>query len=185
MVARSRRQPHLNDLLTESIILVDMHFQASGEHGILLPVRPDQAGATQAGAEQAGADQAGGNQAGIEHEFDLLPQYNALRRELWFLGVLVKKFKQPAPNQKKPLLCWEDQNWERELFDPLEPTGDIDPKKRFFDTVTALNQNHCHPGWLEFDTDGGEVCYWVEGPQAKAFLTARRAGPANLSLAGA
>ena len=132
-------------LLSESVICVDLHFDAAAESGIVLAGPPS-----------------------IE-----LPRYDEASGELWFLGVRIKRLKRPADNQEKFLLCWQDQNWQRMLYDPLPPSGEIDPHKRFFVTLESLNRCHLNPGWLIFKPAGGEKAYWCEGPLAIAYLASR------------
>ena len=140
--------------LTDSVILVDIHYHPSPGSPLIL-------------AET------------VVEEF---PRYDALRRELWFLGVLVKKLRVSSENQETFLNCYEDQGWQRLLFDPLSPNGTTDPHKRFFDTVASLNKRHANPGWVAFQPDGGEKLYWVEGPQAIEHLALRHATPRARAL---
>lgn len=119
-------------LLTESVILVDLHFQTSPQASILVP------------------------HAAIGE----LPRYDAVRRELWFLGLLVKKFRHPAANQESLLKAFDEENWAREIFDPLPQKGETLPSKRLSDTIEALNKHHHTPGLLKFESREGQVVGW-------------------------
>lgn len=96
-------------LLRECVTCVDLHYDASSWPAIVVP----------------------------EPLVSELPLYNPLRRELWFLGLLIKKLRSDAENQIRCLTCYQEQDWQRPLFDPLSPKGVTDPHKRFLDTVEA------------------------------------------------
>ncbi|HQU44021.1 MAG TPA: hypothetical protein PK867_14475 [Pirellulales bacterium] len=159
-VRPAQRSPESSaaSLLTESVIVVDIHYHAPPELRVVL-------------AETLAVE---------------LPRFDALRGELWFLGVLIKRLKGPAENQRTFLRCYQDQNWQRLLFDPLAPNGITDPHMRFFDTVESLNSCHANPGWIEFVPEGGEKVCWTEGPKATAQPALRRPPPtARLAVCGA
>lgn len=146
-------------LLRELIVCVDLHYDASPQSGMLLP------------------------NSFTSHEPRLMvaPYYNVIRRELSYLGVLIKKLRSDAYNQISCFKCFQEQDWEGPVFDPLSPKDAIDPHKRFLDTVDAMNEHHLHPGWLEFLSEGCESMTWEPGPAALALL-ASRGWPAGVRL---
>jgi hypothetical protein len=124
-------------LLTESVIIVDLHFQASPQATLLVPQTA-------------------------------LPRYDPRRRELWFLGLLVKKFRHPSPNQECLLKAFDEENWATAIFDPLPQKGETLPSKRLGDTLEALNSHHQSLGLLRFESRGGQLACWLPGPVAIA-----------------
>lgn len=72
--------------------------------------------------------------------------------------------------------CWwpsKNRIGNEKLFDPLVPDGEIDPHKRFYNTIDALNSGHTTMELIRFSTNGGERVCWVEGPRALRMLAAR------------
>src|SRR5690242_2807181 len=82
-------------LLTESVILVDLHFHPQAESHA-------HAGA---GARR------------------MVPRYNRARRELWFLDLLVKRLRHDADNQQRLCAVFEEEAWAMQIDDPLVPNG--------------------------------------------------------------
>jgi hypothetical protein len=88
------------------------------------------------------------------------PVWDSARQELRFVGILVKQFKVPAPNQETILASLEEEHWPTRIDDPLSPTADIDPKRRLHDTINALNRNQKHR-LIRFLGDGsGQGIRW-------------------------
>lgn len=69
------------------------------------------------------------------------PEWNKDIGELSVGGVLVKKFSQPAANQRRVLDAFQEAGWPRKMDDPLRPDPGIDPKRRLAETVRSLNNN--------------------------------------------
>lgn len=70
----------------------------------------------------------------------LRPNWDSRRRELWFHGRLVKRFKVRSPNQEAILDAFEEENWPPQIADPLSPSPGIDPKRRLHDAIKNLNR---------------------------------------------
>jgi hypothetical protein len=88
------------------------------------------------------------------------PQWDAQRRELRFQGVVVKRFRKPAPNQELILAAFEESGWPPRIDDPLPPHSDIPPTDRLHDTLGRLNRTLRNP-LIRFGGDGGgEGIYW-------------------------
>jgi hypothetical protein len=74
------------------------------------------------------------------------PNYVREDRVLLWQGRLVKQFpRQPAQNQVLVLTAWEEQQFRSPLLDPLPRSDGVDPRKRFHDTIKALNHNQVNP----------------------------------------
>jgi hypothetical protein len=74
--------------------------------------------------------------------------------------VLVKKFKLPAPNQRKVLIAFEEEKWPYRIDDPLPQHPEIDPRRRLHHTLVALNRNHrCEAIRFLGDGSGEGVCW--------------------------
>jgi hypothetical protein len=93
---------------------------------------------------------------------DVLPQWDAKRRELRLSKRLLKRFRVPAPNQEAVLAAFQEEGWPNCIDDPLPPKGDLSPKRRLHDTIKALNRKHCQkPPLLHFLGNGtGESIVW-------------------------
>jgi hypothetical protein len=70
-----------------------------------------------------------------------LPSWDSHRRELYFGGELIKKFKIPSPNQEQILTVFEEENWPVRIDDPLSCLADSDPKQRLRETIRSLIRN--------------------------------------------
>jgi hypothetical protein len=91
----------------------------------------------------------------------IVPQWDAVRKELRFDGLVVKRFKAPAPNQETVLTAFEEEAWPPRIFDPLPPFHDQDPKRRLHDTIVSLNRTLTRP-LIRFSGDGsGEGVRWT------------------------
>lgn len=81
------------------------------------------------------------------------PRWDAERRELWFDGVLVKRFRKPGPNQELILAAFERQGWRKRIDDPLPHDEDISPVDRLHDAAKRLTASLAVP-LLKFGGDG-------------------------------
>lgn len=90
------------------------------------------------------------------------PHWDAERRELWFRGTLVKRFRVPADNQERILAAFEEEGWPGRVDDPLPPHGEVEPKRRLRATVQALNRAQATPRVrFESDGQGTGVCWQI------------------------
>lgn len=93
-----------------------------------------------------------------------LPYWDTQSRRLWLGGILVKEFRQPAPNQTMLLAVFQEQGWATaHIDDPLpcqrEETEE-DAKHRLQETVKNLNRG-LSPGTIRFRGDGtGQGVLW-------------------------
>jgi len=83
----------------------------------------------------------------------LRPVWDAERRELWFGGVLVKKFHNPAPCQEAILIEFQKEGWRSRIDNPLSRLPDKNPKTRLHNAVNALNRWHLAK-MIRFRNDG-------------------------------
>jgi hypothetical protein len=90
------------------------------------------------------------------------PRWDYLRCELHFGDHLIKRFRLPAPNQKRILAAFEEEHWPPRIDDPLSPHPEIDSKRRLHHTLIALNRNQ-KQRLIQFQGDGtGEGICWAE-----------------------
>lgn len=90
----------------------------------------------------------------------LKPCWNAIRRELSFEGLIVKRFRVPARNQETILSVFEEEGWAEHIHDPLPVTHDIDAPTRLHDAINRLNRCQINP-LLRFHGDGkGTGVFW-------------------------
>lgn len=88
------------------------------------------------------------------------PYWDAARRELWFDGILLKRFKKPGPNQELILAAFERQGWPKRIDDPLPFKADISPVDRLHDAVKRLTRSLDVP-LVKFGGDGkGSGARW-------------------------
>jgi hypothetical protein len=80
------------------------------------------------------------------------PFWDGVLRKLWFRGVLVKEFRQPAANQERVLDAFQAANWADWIPDPLDPSEEVDCQDRLHNTVKRLNRQT--NGLLHFSCDG-------------------------------
>jgi hypothetical protein len=85
--------------------------------------------------------------------FTEVPVWDALSRELRFLGQTVKCFHQPAPDQELVLAAFQEQGWVTRIDDPLPPRHARNAKKRLWTTIKSLNRHQIHH-LLHFGGDG-------------------------------
>jgi hypothetical protein len=90
----------------------------------------------------------------------VVPQWDAIRRELVVGGQIVRRFRVPAPNQVAILAAFQEEGWPHGILDPLRGNGDQDAKRRLNDTVKALNRRRL-ARIIHFSGDGtGEGVTW-------------------------
>lgn len=82
-----------------------------------------------------------------------LPTWDADARTLYFGDYIVKQFRVPAENQVTILDAFQEENWPTQIFDPLSPQKDVDPKQRLRDTIRGLNKNQV-VAKIRFSSDG-------------------------------
>jgi len=94
------------------------------------------------------------------NSIDVMPVWDAERRELRVNGDIVKQFKWSAVNQEMILATFEEEHWPVRIDDPLPPHAEQDSKRRLSDTIKCLNRKQKHP-LLHFRGDGtGEGVIW-------------------------
>ena len=81
------------------------------------------------------------------------PAWDRHRRELRVGAVVVKHFRQPAPNQELILEAFEEEGWPAYIYDPLPPAGGTCPKDRLHETIKGLNRSQQSP-LIRFRGDG-------------------------------
>ncbi len=84
---------------------------------------------------------------------ELVPEWNRHTGHLSFSGVLIKRFRQPAPYQRLILDAFEVQNWPIDVEDPLPKTQGVTSKKRLDYSIQGLNRGH-RLAILRFGGDG-------------------------------
>jgi hypothetical protein len=109
---------------------------------------------TEAGLALAGGAAAVGRPAGAP------PYWDTERRELWFRGRLVKRFRGKGGCQEKVLAAFEEEHWCPRIDNPL-PGGD-EEAARLHDAIKRLNRHQVHR-LLRFRGDGtAEGVIWEE-----------------------
>jgi hypothetical protein len=94
--------------------------------------------------------------------------------ELWVGRYLVKRFRQPAENQRVVLASFQELEWCPHILDPITGVAGVEPKRRLRDTVDALNDHHKMPGLIRFGADGtGTGFIWCFGDRAPDILGVR------------
>lgn len=78
------------------------------------------------------------------------PVWDRDRRELSFKGKVVKRFRQPAPNQQPILDAFQEEGWPPRIDDPLPVTRGGDRRQRLADAVRGLNAMD----FIRFELDG-------------------------------
>ena len=66
------------------------------------------------------------------------PRWDPNRRELWLDGLLVKRFRQPSPNQEKILSVFQEEGWPSSIDDPLPLDFGQNPKRRLNQTIREV-----------------------------------------------
>jgi hypothetical protein len=90
-----------------------------------------------------------------------LPCWNPDSHELTLGGQIVKRFRQPAPDQERILAAFQESGWPERIDDPLPPHGDVVPKQCLHFTISNLNRCHDH-SLVGFHGNGtGEGIRWA------------------------
>lgn len=94
--------------------------------------------------------------------------------ELRFNGLLVKKFRQPSPDQEIILASFEELGWARRIDDPLPPRYGQTNQQRLHSAIRRLN-NHQQHELLSFRSDGrGQGICWVPRADSRPRATPER-----------
>jgi hypothetical protein len=90
-----------------------------------------------------------------------LPFYQPGRGELWICGLLVKRFRQPAPDQRAILSAFQDQHWHFHIANPLSLNYfREDLKDRLNHAIYRLNRHQVNQ-LIRLRGDGtGEGVIW-------------------------
>jgi hypothetical protein len=92
-------------------------------------------------------------------EDQIVPTWDALRRELRMNGRVIKRFRWSARNQERILTSFQEQGWRYRIGDPIPPQPG-DQRQRLRDAVRALNQ-HQETTLIRFRGDGsGQGVVW-------------------------
>jgi hypothetical protein len=89
------------------------------------------------------------------------PSWNG--HTLMYRGRVIKRFTNPAKNQKRVLSAFEEQGWPEGITDPipgLKGGTHAYMSKRVSDTVDGLNDDHVTPGLIRFEADGHRGYRW-------------------------
>jgi hypothetical protein len=90
----------------------------------------------------------------------LRPRWNPTCRLLRFGSQIVKRYRQPAPNQERVLAAFEEEGWPPRIFDPLPPRGDQAPTRRLQDVIRFLNSNQQNSLILFLGDGTGQGVLW-------------------------
>ena len=74
-----------------------------------------------------------------------IPVWDNCVGELRYLGLLIKRFRKAASNQRTVLNAFQTQGWPEWLANPLrrsESVGQANLKQRLHDTIKNLNRDH-------------------------------------------
>jgi hypothetical protein len=71
-----------------------------------------------------------------------VPAWDASARRLCFRGVLVKRFRRPAPSQELILAAFQEEGWPPRVDDPLPGQRGVCARERLHDAVQGLNRHH-------------------------------------------
>ena len=74
-------------------------------------------------------------------------------RELTVSGVLIKRFRRPAPVLDLILSAFQEEGWPPQLDDPIPPTLEVDSVTRLHDATNRLNRTQ-KPRLIVFFGDG-------------------------------
>ncbi len=90
----------------------------------------------------------------------IVPTWDAQRRELRMRGRVIKRFRWSAKNQEKVLATFEEEGWLHRIDDPIPPQPQADQRQRLRDAVRALNKNQ-ETSLIRFRGDGsGQGVVW-------------------------
>lgn len=96
---------------------------------------------------------------------NLVPRWDAARRELEFCGQIVKRYRVPAQNQETILAAFQEEGWPRRILDPLPATRDQDQRRKLNLTIQSLNRHHLTRA-IRFGGDGtGSGVTWQFHPR--------------------
>ena len=88
------------------------------------------------------------------------PRWDSVLRELSVGSVIIKRFKQPAPNQELILATFEEQGWPTKVDDPLPPHAALVSKQRLRATIRSMNHRQSRD-LIHFFGDGtGTAIRW-------------------------
>jgi hypothetical protein len=88
------------------------------------------------------------------------PEWDEGRRELRCQGIVIKRYRVPAPNQESILALFQSSAWPDYVLDPLPRSGEVEPKQRLHETIKSLNRNHLRP-LIKFHANGhGCQIHW-------------------------
>ncbi|MCG8584087.1 MAG: hypothetical protein MI757_05185 [Pirellulales bacterium] len=93
------------------------------------------------------------------------PAWRSEVAELSVGGVLVKRYRVPAPNQQTILSAFEEEGWPARIDDPLPLKPEREPRRTLHDTINSLNARQVNT-LVRFVGDGsGEGVQWelIEG----------------------
>jgi len=100
------------------------------------------------------------NKARDNRRITTTPKWNVGSRILSLGGLVIKKFKRPAPHQELLLESFQELNWVHHIDDPIPPEKGIDAKGRLHDVIKKLNQRQLNP-LIRFFGDGtGRGACW-------------------------
>jgi hypothetical protein len=103
-----------------------------------------------------------------------VPFWDAGARELRLDGLLVKRFRQCAPNQQTILAVFQEEGWPSFIDDPLPGGADQVPRERLRQTIHNLNRAHQNK-LIHFSADGsGQRVLWARVERAPPGLGAGR-----------
>lgn len=89
------------------------------------------------------------------------PRWDAGRRELLWVGRVVKRFRVPAPSQEKILAAFEEDGWPARIDSPLTPDARPGSGRRLHDAVRDLNRGQAPPPVRFFRDGRGEGVCWA------------------------
>jgi len=95
---------------------------------------------------------------------EVKPHWHAATSTLSYNGEVVKRFKQPAQNQKTVIAAFEAQGWPTKIADPFgTQRNTVAATKRLNDTVRSLNKKQSSK-LIHFEADGtGKAIIWLPG----------------------
>ena len=82
-----------------------------------------------------------------------IPQWDDDARQLKWRGVIIKKFRHDAANQRAVLQAFQDQVWPSRITDLLRVVAGFRRKNRLRETVKSLNRS-LHGTGIRFRMDG-------------------------------
>lgn len=96
----------------------------------------------------------------LEAEHQLLPRWDIALRVLRVGSILIKHFKQPAPNQEVVLASFEEEGWPVRIDNPISPSSERCAQQCLHDTINSLNR-YQKSRLIRFHGDGtGQGICW-------------------------